>query len=52
MAFADFDAHTHAFLNWFQSLPGATFSDSLQIIDLRSRNAGRGISKKDFEWDI
>ncbi|KAH7165642.1 UV-endonuclease UvdE-domain-containing protein [Dactylonectria macrodidyma] len=31
------------FLQWFQSLPGATFSDAIKIVDLRDRNAGRGI---------
>ncbi|KAH7008682.1 UV-endonuclease UvdE-domain-containing protein [Ilyonectria destructans] len=31
------------FLRWFQSLPGATFSDAIRIVDLRDRNAGRGI---------
>ncbi|KAI5461715.1 SET domain protein [Mariannaea sp. PMI_226] len=31
------------FLQWFKSLPGATFSDAIKIVDLRDRNAGRGI---------
>ena len=46
MSLADFETRTEAFLKWFKDLPGATFSDSIQIVDLRSRNAGRGISKK------
>ncbi|CAM1507847.1 Fc.00g046950.m01.CDS01 [Cosmosporella sp. VM-42] len=31
------------FLQWFKSLPGAEFSDAIKIVDLRDRNAGRGI---------
>lgn len=44
MASEDFAAKTAAFLQWFKALPGATFSDSVEIVDLRSRDAGRGIS--------
>jgi hypothetical protein len=44
MAGDDFERKTQGFLNWFKALPGASFSDSIQIVDLRSRNAGRGIS--------
>ncbi|KOS16992.1 Ribosomal N-lysine methyltransferase 4 [Escovopsis weberi] len=44
---SDEDAHFHAqtdeFFKWFIGFPGTTFSDSLNIVDLRSRNAGRGI---------
>jgi N-lysine methyltransferase SETD6 len=43
MAGQDFHATSEAFLSWFKSLPGATFSDSIQIVDFRDRNAGRGI---------
>ncbi|RKU40145.1 hypothetical protein DL546_000012, partial [Coniochaeta pulveracea] len=43
MASQDFDARTQAFLSWFTALPGATFHPSIQITDLRPRNAGRGI---------
>ncbi|KAI9898729.1 hypothetical protein N3K66_007089 [Trichothecium roseum] len=39
----EFDAQTSNFLAWFKNLPGATFSDSIEIADLRSRGAGRGI---------
>lgn len=38
-----FDANTKAFLAWFTALPGASFSDSIQIVDLRPKHAGRGI---------
>lgn len=45
MAADDFTARTAAFLQWFKALPGASFSDAIEIVDLRSRDAGRGIGK-------
>ncbi|CAG9979694.1 unnamed protein product [Clonostachys byssicola] len=39
----EFDQRTTSFLSWFKSLEGASFSDAIQIVDLRSKNAGRGI---------
>jgi hypothetical protein len=45
MADADFEQRTRAFLGWFKSLPGATFHKDIQVVDLRPRNAGRGISE-------
>ncbi|KAG5979695.1 hypothetical protein E4U55_004852 [Claviceps digitariae] len=39
----DFNDKTAAFLHWFRDLPGATFSDAVQIADLRCRGAGRGM---------
>lgn len=42
---ANFDGTSERFLNWFKSLENATFSDAIKIVDLRDRNAGRGISK-------
>lgn len=39
----DFDARTQTFVEWFKALPGATFSDGIEVVDLRSRGAGRGI---------
>ncbi|KFA64236.1 hypothetical protein S40285_06765 [Stachybotrys chlorohalonatus IBT 40285] len=52
MSGQDFDQRTENFLTWFKSLPGATFSDSIQIQDLRGRGAGRGIvAVKDIEPD-
>ncbi|KAF9771541.1 hypothetical protein IL306_010804 [Fusarium sp. DS 682] len=41
----NFDGTSERFLHWFKSLPDATFSDAIKIVDLRDRNAGRGISK-------
>ena len=41
----NFNGTSEKFLQWFKSLPGATFSDDIKIVDLRDRNAGRGISK-------
>lgn len=38
-----YDARTEGFLNWFISLPGATFSQHIQIQDLRAQDRGRGI---------
>ncbi|KAK4226007.1 hypothetical protein QBC38DRAFT_240810 [Podospora fimiseda] len=37
---------SQAFLNWFESLPGATFHKDILIEDLRRQNAGRGIIAK------
>ncbi|KAL6897728.1 UV-endonuclease UvdE domain-containing protein [Trichoderma evansii] len=43
MSTNDFQRQTRAFLDWFKSLPGSTFSEDIEIRDLRERNAGRGI---------
>lgn len=45
MSAASFDELTARFLAWFKALPGATFSDAIDIKDLRGRRAGRGIGK-------
>ncbi|PHH78254.1 hypothetical protein CDD82_3150 [Ophiocordyceps australis] len=48
----DFEAKTASFLQWFKSIPDASFSDALEIADFRSRNAGRGIiAKRDISAD-
>ncbi|RBR25107.1 uncharacterized protein FIESC28_02015 [Fusarium coffeatum] len=39
----NFNGTSEKFLQWFRSLPGATFSEDIKIVDLRDRNAGRGI---------
>ncbi len=39
----DFEVLSASFLNWFNAQPGTTFHSSLKIVDLRARNAGRGI---------
>ncbi|KAL6362391.1 hypothetical protein LRP88_03670 [Fusarium phalaenopsidis] len=36
-----FNTGSEKFLLWFKSLPGASFSDAIKIVDLRDRNAGR-----------
>ncbi|EPE02877.1 set domain-containing protein rms1 [Ophiostoma piceae UAMH 11346] len=37
------------FLDWFKTWPGTTFHEHIEIVDLRSRGAGRGIvAKKDI----
>ncbi|KAK6706672.1 hypothetical protein SNK05_010551 [Fusarium graminearum] len=38
-----FDGASEKFLQWFKTLSGSTFSDDIKIVDLRDRNAGRGI---------
>lgn len=38
-----FSAKTSEFLAWFKSQPGTTFHPDIEIQDLRSRGAGRGI---------
>lgn len=43
MSTEDFGSKTQAFLEWFKALPGSTFSEHIEITDLRARNAGRGI---------
>ncbi|KAL4728843.1 Ribosomal lysine N-methyltransferase 4 [Fusarium chlamydosporum] len=48
----NFNGTSEKFLQWFKSLPGATFSDDIKIVDLRDRNAGRGIiALKDIPAD-
>ncbi|PHH65704.1 hypothetical protein CDD81_1790 [Ophiocordyceps australis] len=48
----DFEAKTTSFLQWFRCIPGASFSDAIEIADFRSRNAGRGITaKRDISAD-
>lgn len=44
----DFNSQSEQFLAWFKSLPGATFHESIQLVDLRDRQAGRGIGKLSF----
>ncbi|KAK0638515.1 hypothetical protein B0T16DRAFT_462288 [Cercophora newfieldiana] len=39
----DFARQTQSFLEWFRSLPGATFHQDIQLVDLRGNGAGRGI---------
>lgn len=46
----EFDQRTNSFLSWFKSLEGASFSDAIQIVDLRSKNAGRGIGMLSRSW--
>ncbi|KAK3938022.1 ribosomal lysine N-methyltransferase [Diplogelasinospora grovesii] len=49
---AVFDQCTQFFLQWFRTLPGATFHRDIRIEDLRGRNAGRGIvATADIEPD-
>lgn len=39
-----FDESTDRFATWFKSLPAASISPLIEIVDLRDRGAGRGIS--------
>lgn len=41
----DFGNQSQAFLDWFKSLPGATFHPDITLVDLRDRGAGRGVGK-------
>ena len=43
MATPGFNGLTDSFLQWFKAIPGSEFSDDIEIVDLRARNAGRGI---------
>jgi len=38
-----FDESSEAFVKWFTAQPGAKFHPDLALVDLRERNAGRGI---------
>jgi SET domain-containing protein 6 len=42
---SDFNGSSQRFVGWFQSLPGATFHNDIEIKDLRQQNAGRGIGE-------
>ncbi|RDA91816.1 hypothetical protein CP533_2819 [Ophiocordyceps camponoti-saundersi (nom. inval.)] len=42
MTSQSFARQTEAFVSWFKSLPDAELSDHVEIVDLRSRDAGRG----------
>lgn len=44
----DFNSQSQQFLAWFKSLPGATFHEAIQLVDLRDRQAGRGIGTLDL----
>lgn len=46
MAEDSFEKKTSDFLAWFKAQPGTTFHEALEIRDLRSRGAGRGISEQ------
>ncbi|KAK4442741.1 ribosomal lysine N-methyltransferase [Podospora aff. communis PSN243] len=39
----DFAKQTQSFLEWFKSLPGATFHKDIELVDMRGSGAGRGI---------
>jgi len=39
----DFQKKSEAFITWFKAQPGTQFHPNLKIVDLRHRNAGRGI---------
>ncbi|KAI8959074.1 SET domain-containing protein [Daldinia sp. FL1419] len=43
MSDPNFDAKSASFLEWFKTLPGATFHPNIRIEDLRVNGAGRGI---------
>ncbi|KAK0741397.1 hypothetical protein B0T18DRAFT_332802 [Schizothecium vesticola] len=48
----EFAQRTENFLQWFRALPGATFHGNIEIQDLRSQGAGRGVvAKADIEPD-
>ncbi|KIW15658.1 hypothetical protein PV08_05707 [Exophiala spinifera] len=40
---SEFETQSTTFLDWFKAQPGTQFHPSLKIVDLRDRNAGRGI---------
>ncbi|PFH62525.1 hypothetical protein XA68_13264 [Ophiocordyceps unilateralis] len=42
-ASSDFGHQTQVFSCWFKALSGAVLSDAVEIADLRSRDAGRGV---------
>jgi SET domain-containing protein 6 len=44
----EFQTATDNFLKWFKSVGGEFRDDLLQITDLRSRGAGRGIGEGPF----
>jgi len=39
----DFEHDSNSFLDWFTRQPGTALHDSLEIVDFRDRDAGRGI---------
>lgn len=40
---ASFSQKSAAFVSWFQNAPGTRLSSKIELSDLRSRNAGRGV---------
>jgi hypothetical protein len=44
----DFGTKSAAFLSWLQ-VSGATVSDKIELVDLRQRNAGRGVGIASLE---
>jgi hypothetical protein len=42
----DFQKSSDEFLVWFKAQKGAQFHSNLKIVDLRDRDAGRGICKR------
>jgi hypothetical protein len=44
----DFQAATDRFMTWFKSVGGEFREDLIEIKDLRSRDAGRGISEYQY----
>lgn len=41
----DFGANSVQFMAWLSSIPGATISSKIQLVDYRHRDAGRGVGK-------
>lgn len=41
----DFAQHSDDFMSWLKRRPGVSVSSKIQIADLRSQNAGRGVGK-------
>ena len=44
----DFQDKTSAFVSWLKQRRGTKINPKISIVDLRERNAGRGIGTADF----
>ena len=46
MSDAEYQRRTAAFIQWFKQQPSTAINPKIEIADLRTRGAGRGISEQ------
>lgn len=52
MADREFMRPVNPFMDWFNAWPGTTFHRDIEIVDLSTKGAGRGISKQQLRKSL